>query len=265
MRKVLLSLVLAAAWISPAFAGTADDIIKKAHLAAYYAGKDGGAQLLMKVYQKGAAKPISKLFYMLKLDVEEGGQQRFFVYFVRPSDIRRTSFLVHKFIDKDDFRRLYIPASDKVLAIAGSRKQDPFMGSDFSYEDVSGRHHTRDTHRLLGEETLEGRKVHVTESVPKEKEPKTAKMKAWIDAATYLPLKVEFYNHDGKVYKVYTSEKIVDVQGFPTIMKRTMVSPLEGTRTEILVNPKKVQYDLGLTEGLFSERSLRNPPMRYLK
>lgn len=264
MRILVLGLALLTA-AAPAFAESADEIIKKAHLAAYYAGKDGSAQMLMKVYQKGATKPISKLFQMLKLDMEEGGQQRFFVFFQRPSDISRTAFLVHKFIDQDDFRRLYIPASDKVLAIAGSRKQDPFMGSDFSYEDVSGRHYSRDTHTLLGEEQLDGRKVYVTESVPKVEEPKIAKMKAWIDAQTYLPLKVEFYNHEGKVYKVYTSEKIVTLQGYPTIMKRTMVSPLEGTRTELLVNPKNVRYDLGLKEALFSERSLRNPPMQYLK
>ncbi len=263
-----LAIVLPAGWlfqVPGAFAASAGEIVREASLISYYAGRDGRSQMLMKVYRTGSSKPISKLFYMLRFDVEEGGRQEFFLYFVRPSDIRRTTFLVHKFIDRDDVRRMYIPASDKVLAIAGSRKQDPFMGSDFSYEDVSGRHPSRDRHTLVGEEKLNGREVYVTESIPKAREPRTAKIKAWIDKANYLPLKVEFYNHEGKIYKIYKAEKIAVVQGHPTVMKRTMVSPLEGTRTVILLNPKKVQYDIGLPRSLFQERSLKNPPTKYLK
>lgn len=265
MKTLMLFLAILLGWAVPTFAQNADEIIKKAHLAAYYAGDDGGAQMLMKVYSGGGAKPTSKLFYMLRLDLEEGGKQRFFIYFSRPTDIRRTTFLVHKFIDRDDLRRLYIPASDKVLAIAGSRKQDPFMGSDFSYEDVSGRHYSKDNHTLLGKGKLHGRKVFLIESVPKVKESKIAKMKGWIDQKNYLPLKVEFYGHDGKVFKIYASSKITTIQGFPTIMKRTMTSPQDGTRTVILLNPKRVKYNLGLGKNLFSERSLKNPPFKYMK
>ena len=75
MRTLLLTIVLAAAWTAPGFAESADEIIRKAHLKSYYAGKDGSVQLLMKVYRPGATKPISKLFYMLKLDEEEGGRR----------------------------------------------------------------------------------------------------------------------------------------------------------------------------------------------
>ncbi|PIE01585.1 MAG: outer membrane lipoprotein-sorting protein [Acidobacteria bacterium] len=264
MKKIALLMCL----VSSAFGLLGQDvneIMKKAHLAAYYQGDDGVVQMLMKVYPKGGGKPIKKGFYMMKLDVEEGGKQMFFTYFVSPSDIKRTTFLVHKFIEKDDFRRLYIPASDKVIAIAGSRKQDPFMGSDFTYEDVSGRHFSKDNHQLLGEEEQGGVACYVTESVPKVKEDKIAKMKAWIDKATYTPMRVDFYNHDGVVYRSFVSSNVKEIQGFPTILKRVMTSPLKGTKTEILVNPKKTKYNVGLKEDVFTERSMKNPPMEFFK
>ena len=265
IHRLLTGLALLAL-LTPAslLAESGPEIAKKAHLAAYYAGDDGSAQMLMRVYAKGASKPIQKLFQMVKLDVEEGGEQMFFTYFDAPSDIKRTTFLVHKFIGKDDFRRLYIPASDKVLAIAGSRKQDPFMGSDFSYEDVSGRHYTRDTHKLLGEESRDGMTMYVMEAIPREKEARLARMKYWVDKATYLPMRVEFFDHEGQAYKVYHSGKVQMVQGFPTIMSRVMESPLDGTRTEILVNPKRIRYNIGVEQGDFSERSLKNPPVKFL-
>jgi outer membrane lipoprotein-sorting protein len=265
MMKKIIMLILVLLLSLSVFAENVDDIIKKAHTAAYYPGDDGKSQMLMKVYARGSNKSINKLFYRLRLDIEEGGKQMFFVYFVRPSDIKKTTFLVHKYIDKDDFRRLYIPSSDKVIPIAGHRKQDPFMGSDFTYEDVSGRHFTKDNHKLLGNESIAGYDCWVTESIPKKKESKIARMKAWIDKKTYIPIRVDFYNHEGKVYRKYESLKIEVVDGFPTIMERVMTSTLKGTKTIVKVNPKKIQYNIGLDKNLFSERSLKNPPMQYLK
>lgn len=240
------------------------DIMEKAHFNSYYQGKDGKAQVLMKVYQKNNKKPIKKMFYLLRYDITDGGEQMFLTYFTAPSDLKRTTFLVHKKMEADDFRRLYIPASDKVLAIAGSRKQDPFMGSDFSYEDVSGRHFSKDEHKLLKEEKYNGVNSFVIESIPKKKD-KFLKITSWISKKDFIPLKVEYYNQDRKVYRIYTSDIVKTIQGFKTIMKRTMKSPLDGTYTVMLFNSKKIKYNIGLTEKVFSERSLKNPPMKFLK
>jgi hypothetical protein len=261
-RIIFVTLMLLGSLV---FSQTADQIIEKAHLTSYYLGDDGRAQMLMKVYAKGAQTPIKKLFYILRKNQEVGGKQMFFTYFIKPSDIKRTTFLVHKYIDRDDYRRLYIPASDKVIPIAGNRKLDPFMGSDFTYEDVSGRHFTKDNHTLVGEEKLGENDCYVTRSVPKKKEKKIARMKAWIDKKTYIPMRVDFYNHDGKVYRRYEALNIQEIDGYPTVMKRVMTSVLDGTRTELLVNPKKVNYNVGLTKDIFTERSLKNPPAKYLK
>ncbi|MBF0289092.1 MAG: outer membrane lipoprotein-sorting protein [SAR324 cluster bacterium] len=273
--KTLLSVLLTLLLVAPSFATadeSADEIMKKAHLNSYYAGDDGRSMMAMLVYAKGQDKPLQKMFTILKKDLEEGGPQKFFIYFHQPTDIKKTTFLVHKYVDQDDYRRLYIPASDKVIPIAGSRKQDPFMGSDYSYEDISGRHFSKDQHKIAGEEsiTIQEKQESVTyqtyamESVPKEKEEKIAKIKSWIDKKTYTPIQVEFINHDGKVYKRYQSYDIQPIDGFPTIMRRVMESPLEGTHTVILLHPKKTNYNLGIPEDIFTDRSLRNPPMQYL-
>ncbi|MBF0276336.1 MAG: outer membrane lipoprotein-sorting protein [SAR324 cluster bacterium] len=273
--KTTFSILIAFLLLIPSFAAaeeSADEIMKKAHLSSYYSGDDGRSNMAMLVYAKGAKKPLKKIFSMLKIDLEEGGQQKFFIYFQSPADIKKTTFLVHKKVDEDDYRRLYLPASDKVIPIAGSRKQDPFMGSDYSYEDISGRHFNKDHHKKIGEEalTVKEKNKSITyqtfamESVPKIKEEKIAKIRSWIDKKTYTPIRVEFINHDGKVYKRYQSYQIQKIDGFPTIMRRVMESPLDDTRTIILLNPKKTGYNLGVPEDLFSDRSLKNPPMKYL-
>lgn len=270
---ITLALFLTLAPLGASAKESGDEIIKKAAMVSYYSGDDGRARMAMLVYSKGSKKPMKKVFTMLKIDLEDGGRQKMFVHFSKPADINKTTFLVHKYIDKDDYRRLYLPASDKVILIAGSRKQDPFMGSDFSYEDISGRHYTKDNHQLVGEEVLDVKEkkgttryeTFVVESTPKEKEDKIAKIKSWIDKKTYHPIRVEYRNHQGEVYKSYEASKIQNIDGFPTVMKRTMTSPLDETHTTILVDPKQTSYNIGIPENVFSDRSLSNPPHKYLK
>lgn len=270
MKKLASALML----LAPLFAFSsasvqaqdANAIMEKASQVAYYQGDDGRAQMLMKVYPKGSDQPIKKLFNMLRMDVEENGKQNFLTYFAAPADIKRTTFLVHKSVEEDDFRRLYMPAADKVIAIAGSRKQDPFMGSDFTYEDVSGRHFTKDNHVQVGEEKVDGGLAYVMESTPKNPADDIySKLKSWIDQETFVVKKVEFYGKDGALLRVYTSASTKTIDGYPTTLKRTMVSPAKGTRTEILVNPKSVKYNIGLTESSFTERALKNPPLAKMK
>jgi len=88
-------------------------IVKKANIVAYYQGKDGKATVKMTITNKRGQKR-ERQFNILRKDVEDGGDQKYFVYFLRPPDVRRTVYMVHKHADpgKDDDRWLYLPALD---------------------------------------------------------------------------------------------------------------------------------------------------------
>ena len=76
--------------------------------------------------------------------------------------------MVHKTPDGNDKRWIYIPAVDLVKPISADDKNSSFVGSDFTYEDVSGRHWTEDNHTLKGDGELDGKTVYVIESIPNE-------------------------------------------------------------------------------------------------
>jgi len=64
---------------------------------------------------------------------------RILVRFTYPNDIKGTAFLVWEHPNADDERFLYLPALGRVRRIAGGEKQESFIGSDLSYEDIGGR------------------------------------------------------------------------------------------------------------------------------
>ena len=124
-----------------------DDIINRANLAAYYAGDDGRGTVTMTITDS-QGRERKREFVILRKDKEDGGEQFFFVYFKKPSDVRKMVFMVHKHIDRDDDRWLYLPALDLVKRIAASDKRTSFVGSNYLYEDVSGRGINEDVHEL---------------------------------------------------------------------------------------------------------------------
>ncbi len=217
----------------------------------------------MTLLTKGGQQRLRELTMLRKNGPEE--TQKFFLYFHSPADVRGTALMVYKYPLKDDDRWLFIPAINLVNRIAARDSRSSFVGSDFTYEDVSGRDVSADTHRLLREEKLgegAGRDVYVVESVPKTAAEYARKL-SWIDKSTFLPLKEEYYDVQGALYKVFTADQVEEVQGFPTAVRRTMVNVKSGHRTEVTF--ENVRYALGLEEGLFTERSLRKPPERWVQ
>ncbi len=268
MKGRVMILILATLWLSvansktlPAEETSPVEVVKKSLNAFYYQGNDMKVRVNMKLINRQGKERIRE-FVMLRRNEQLGGNQKYFIYFFRPADVERTTFMIWKYPEKDDDRWLFIPAINLVRRIAANDKRSSFVGSDFTYEDVSGRDVESDVHTLVREEEVNGRDCFVLESVPRE-EAEYAKKVSWIDKQNSLPLKEEYYDLQQDLYKVYASDEVKEIDGFPTVVRRTMRNVKTGHRTEVVFDT--VQYGVGLKESLFSERYLRNPPRRWIK
>lgn len=245
------------------FAQSAEEIMKKSHLTYYYPGDDGVAKIEMKLTDKRGKERVRK-FIMLRKDYEEGGQQKYFIYFIEPKDVRRMTFMVWKHVDRDDDRWIYIPSLDLVRRIAAKDKNSSFVGSDFTYEDISGRHWLEDTHEILREDVLEGSDVYVIKSTPIEAKSSKFQYKlSWIDKAHFLPLREEYYDTKEKLVKVFTADEIKEIDGEFIVTKRTMENKKKGHTTVVAFS--EITLNVGIEDNIFTERFLRRPPAKYIK
>jgi outer membrane lipoprotein-sorting protein len=230
-------------------------IVNMANLVAYYQGQDGKAKVNMRITDKNGQKR-EREFTILRKDVNDGGDQKYFVYFLKPADVRKMVYMVHKRADvkKDDDRWLYLPALDLVKRIAAGDKRTSFVGSDFLYEDVSGRSLEEDTHELV--ETTD--EFYIVRNVPKQPDSvEFGYFNVSIDRKRYVPMKMEFYDKKNKLYRVIESSKVETIQDFPTVVKSVVSDLNTGSKTEMEFSD--VKYDIDLRD-IFSERYLRRPP-----
>jgi predicted RND superfamily exporter protein/outer membrane lipoprotein-sorting protein len=236
-----------------------DQIIDRANRAAYYAGDDGRAEVRMTIVDEQGRERVRQ-FTILRKDREEGGDQDYAVLFSRPADVRNTVFLVKKHVGGDDDRWLYLPGLDLVKRIAAGDKRTSFVGSHFFYEDVSGRSIEEDTHELV---VVTGDHF-IVKNTPRDKSSvEFAQWTVWIDKKTYVPMKMEYTDERGQVYRRIEALEVQDVAGHPTATQMKVSDLRAGGYT--LSQFRNIKYDLGVPDDVFTERTLRNPPQEWFR
>ncbi|MBU8934340.1 MAG: outer membrane lipoprotein-sorting protein [candidate division Zixibacteria bacterium] len=260
-----LTLILVAIVVASGSALAQEDaieIMKQSHLTYYYAADDGAATVTMTITDKRGKERV-KEFIMLRMDEEEGGKQKYYTYFKKPSDISRLTFMVHKIPDGNDLRWIYVPSVDLIKPLSADDKNSSFVGSHFSYEDVSGRHWSEDEHKLLGDSTIDDAPVWIIESVPKDSYKGFARKMSYVDQKNYLPLMERYFSKKDRPIRLFRAEKIEEVDGILTMTVRSIENLKKGGKTVIAFD--NIEYNVGMDQSIFTERYLKNPPRKYIK
>ena len=101
-------------------------------------GRDSRLTMQMRLFDRqGRAR--ERTLGVNGLRGQGGAGDRVLVRFTYPNDIAGTGFLVWERPGGDDDRFLYLPALARVRRITGAERQESFVGSDFTYEDIGGR------------------------------------------------------------------------------------------------------------------------------
>ena len=238
---------------------TVSEIITKANEMAFYQGKDGKAKVNMTITDS-QGRIRNREFTLLRLNQEIGGDQKFYVFFNKPQDIKNMVYMVWKHIEKNDDRWMYLPALDLVKRIAASDKRSSFVGSNFVYEDISGRGLKEDTHELI-EET---EKFYKIKNLPKAPESvEFSFFEIWIDKKSFMPYKAQYYDNQNKPYKLIEAIETKQIQGYVTVTKSKAT---DLTNNSYTINElSSIKYDIGLDESIFTERYLKRPPNKWLQ
>src|SRR5688500_7856168 len=144
--RLLALLVFAAGVVNVSAQPTAEWVARQ--IQARETGRDSRAELRMRLHDR-QGRVRERALTLLTLRGAKGSGDRTLIRFTYPNDIRDTAFLVWEHPGADDERFLYLPALGRVRRIAGAETQDSFVGSDFTYEDISGREFDSYTYAMV--------------------------------------------------------------------------------------------------------------------
>ncbi|MDD7201815.1 MAG: outer membrane lipoprotein-sorting protein [Sphaerochaetaceae bacterium] len=172
--------------------------------------------------------------------------------FSQPKDVAGVAYLMFEWDGqgRDDDCWLYLPAMKKVRRISGSGKEEDFMGTDFTYDDMGDRGVEKDVFTLLGEEDVDGQSCYKVQAVAKDNTERNPRRIEWFRTSDYLLLKVELYDRQDMLERVMVSEDIQTIDGYPTIGKMTIQNVQTGHKT--ILEMSDVAYDRNLDDSLFT-------------
>ncbi|MBA5248726.1 MAG: outer membrane lipoprotein-sorting protein [Gammaproteobacteria bacterium] len=153
----------------------------------YSADKVDPLKIMREVYQREDAKTLIQDMKMTSVDkfgnkrVKKmkvyskyyGKDKRQIMFFTSPSSVRNTAFLTYDYNDesvKEDSQWIFLPKLKRIKHIASSSKSSSFMGSDFSYFDLTKPNLENYVYKYLGEEEVNGTLAWKIESIPKTSE-----------------------------------------------------------------------------------------------
>ncbi len=226
-------------------------------------GRDTRTAMTMKLFDR-QERVRERSLMLLALNATAPGQDgiadRVLIRFTYPNDINGTSFLVWERPDGDDERFLFLPALGRVRRIAGSERQESFVGTDFTYEDMGGRAIEDYTYALPDANATwtapdkSTHAVYILESRTKDAHAKYPRIVSYVRKDALVVVYAEMFNRRNEREKTYRVNRLDRVQGFWTALDAVMTNELARTRTELTVT--KAEYNVGLKDADVSRREL---------
>ena len=184
-----------------------------------------------------------------ELTILQKGPEKRLIRFNAPADVKGVSFLVLE----DDLMYLYMPAFAKVRRIASHVKNENFMGTDFTYDDMSQSDYVKDYTPVLKDETDQH---YILELTPRPKsEIDYSKLVMWANKQTMLPDTVEFYDRSSRLLKIMTQTETKRVDGYWTPHHIEMMDVQDQHKT--IMELADVKHDQGIPDKKFTQRYLK--------
>ena len=152
----------------------------------------------------------------------------------------------------------YLPAVERTIKIPPSMMLQPWMGSDFTNDDLVKQSSAIDDYvqRVAGEESLDGRPVWRIEAVPKPDAPVVwGRIVYWIRKDS-IPMKQEYYSDRGELTRVMTFTDVRPIGG-RSIPTRWEMKPLGKPGNVTVITVKDAEFNRPVDEDIFTQRNLQ--------
>ena len=163
---------------------------------------DYTARMTMVLRDRQGRESVRQMRFKV-LEVPDDGDKSLFV-FDQPRDVQGTALLTHAHINTQDDQWLYLPALKRVKRISASRRSGAFMGSEFSYEDMSSPEVDEYTYRYLRDEPCGELTCTVVEQFPLDEKSGYSRKVIWQDTGELRTWKMELYDRRGSHLKTLT-------------------------------------------------------------
>jgi outer membrane lipoprotein-sorting protein len=244
MKTKILSIILL---FSAAMANAQDikEIVKKAD--DKFRGKSSEGTMTMIIERPTWSRTVTMKSWSI-------GNDYSLIYITAPAKEKGQVFL-----KRESEMWNWMPTIERMIKIPPSMMMQSWMGSDFTNDDL-----VREssividyTHKLVGEEIIDGYKCYKVELIPLPDAPVVwGKVLMWISKDEFYWLRSEFYDEDDILVntEILSEIKKMDDRTMPTHLVM-IPADKEGNKTTMIYD--KIDFDVKIDESFFSQQNMK--------
>lgn len=237
---------------------SASQIVERAQEALKVKGLQG-VSILTIIDEKGRER-VRKIAQASKLYDKDGTEKKL-IRFLEPADLKGTGLLTFDHEEEDDDIWLYMPVMRKTRRIVSTDKAKNFMGSEFTYADMTPPSLSGFTFNLLQEEKVGDVLCYQVEWIPKNEdiadENGFGRRITFFGKNDFMIRKSIYFDIDNILYKelmVHRIKELDPVNHRFRAMEMEMINHQNGRRS-VLKNTK-LEFNPNISEDYFTLRYL---------
>jgi hypothetical protein len=237
---------------------TAEQIVDRAFKATKVAGAEAVSTLTI-IDSKGRER-VREIAMVSKI-YDNGETEKRLIRFLSPADVKGTGLLTYDYEKKDDDMWLFMPALRKTRRIVSSEKAKNFMGSEFSYADMTPPTLDDFTYTILGESEAEGVVCWEIEIIPVNDdvadENGFSKRVVHITRENFVIRKAVYFDLDGELHKELNVKEIreIDTKNHKYRFMHMLMTNIQNDRKSIM-KVNEIQFNPNVKDDYFTTRYL---------
>jgi hypothetical protein len=188
-----------------------------------------------------------------------------------PHNMKGLSILTWTYLDstKDQEVWMWLPSLRKVRRMSQSEEADPFLGSEFTTEDISTRRWESEIYKMVGGGKFKGYTAHsnnkmyqmdtdcyVIEAKPKRKDGYYSRRIIWLNKQSAAFIFADIYDPGGRKWKTHFKNYAVWENGCIPNTLWEGENQFTHHRTTIGFKENHIQFNTDLPETFFSQKTL---------
>ncbi len=211
---------------------------------------------LRMILRSNKGRETERRLRIKQLEMEDDGD-RVIAVFDAPANIRGTALLSHAHPHTDDDQWLYLPAVKRTKKIASRNKTGSFVGSEFSFEDLTPLEVGKYTYEFLRIEACAAGSCFVVNRFPRDPYSGYSKQTVWLDTVELRMQKIEYTDKRDRLEKrLLLSDYELHAKSFHKAGFMRMENLLTGRSTDLHWQNYEFQTQLE-TDRDFSVNALR--------
>ncbi|MCB0480207.1 MAG: outer membrane lipoprotein-sorting protein [Flavobacteriales bacterium] len=153
----------------------------------------------------------------------------------------------------------WMPTVSRMMKIPSSMMGQSWMGSDFTNDDLVRMNSIVEdyTHKILGEEKINGFECYKIELMPKEEAAVVwGKLVVWVAKGEYYTMKQENYDEDMMLVNIMTASDVKQM-GDRKLPARLELIPSDKKNQKTIIVTKWQEFNIDIDESFFSQQNMK--------